>query len=237
MKQPEVELKNGLLKLFALLMLGVIISSMIQLKLLGNQTQIDVIESTPLTYFLSIGIFQICAFLIPSLIWLTHIGLRVSHTNAQTTVKNVVAASLLFVVLYFVANLLNQYIERTVEIYFPQLFDSIVQQLTTYQTLFRNENALGYSIIVIGVIPAIAEELFFRAGLFRFLELKLGSFWHAALLSSLFFAGVHMQLTQLIPIFILGMGLAVAYKYTGSIWVPIVLHMVNNVVQILLIIN
>jgi membrane protease YdiL (CAAX protease family) len=64
-------------------------------------------------------------------------------------------------------------------------------------------------------------------------------FWGAAVISSLLFAIVHnpASLNLLIhaPYFVFGLGLAMALRYTGSLWVPIGLHALKNSVAVLLI--
>jgi membrane protease YdiL (CAAX protease family) len=43
---------------------------------------------------------------------------------------------------------------------------------------------------------------------------------------------MHMQIVQIIPIFILGFALAVIYQATGRIWIAMLLHATNNVIQV-----
>ena len=79
-----------------------------------------------------------------------------------------------------------------------------------------------------GVIVApVVEEIFFRgfvfAGLCRRYE------WQkAALISSALFALIHLQLTAVIPIFILGYIFAYLYYQSDSIWPAILMHVATN---------
>jgi membrane protease YdiL (CAAX protease family) len=79
-----------------------------------------------------------------------------------------------------------------------------------------------------GVIVApVVEEIFFRgfvfAGLCRRYE------WQkAALISSALFALIHLQLTAVIPIFILGYIFAYLYYQSNSIWPAILMHVATN---------
>ena len=79
-----------------------------------------------------------------------------------------------------------------------------------------------------GVIVApVVEEIFFRgfvfAGLCRRYE------WQkAAVISAALFALIHLQLTAVIPIFILGYIFAYLYYQSNSIWPAILMHVATN---------
>ena len=70
----------------------------------------------------------------------------------------------------------------------------------------------------------------------RFLNIPV-----AVVFTGLLFGAVHTNLGALLPLAILGILLALAYEFTGSIWAPIVIHFCFNVptvvVQILTNVN
>lgn len=234
MSETKQNIGIPLLKLFALLLLGIIVSSFIQYNILGKQTQEDSINKTPILYLITLGIFQLSAFLLPALFWLKHIDLRVQFSNTtHTSASRVLKMILLFIAVFLAANAINALTQHLIAQYAPDFYATLHEEALLFFNLFKQKQTLWLSVFVVGVIPAVCEEFFFRAGIFGYLEQKTGSFWHSAILSSIFFAGVHFQLSQFIPIFILGVTLAAAYHYTRSIWVPIILHMVNNTVQII----
>jgi len=98
-------------------------------------------------------------------------------------------------------------------------------------TLADNKHAAGLFILV-AVFPAIAEELFYRGVLFRYL--RKGGFGYAAVISSLVFGMVHMNLTQFIFAGILGFVLCYLYEMTGHIWPGMLVHFGNNAIVLLL---
>jgi membrane protease YdiL (CAAX protease family) len=79
-----------------------------------------------------------------------------------------------------------------------------------------------------GVIVApVAEEVFFRG--FVFAGLRQRYDWKkAALISSALFAAIHVTLTAMIPVFILGCIFAYLYHRSGSIWPAILMHVSTN---------
>lgn len=76
------------------------------------------------------------------------------------------------------------------------------------------------------VAPA-AEEILFRGILLPLLMKRLGT-GPAVVLSALLFALIHFHVPSFFPLFVLATGLALAYIYTGSLWVPIVMHALFN---------
>jgi membrane protease YdiL (CAAX protease family) len=83
-------------------------------------------------------------------------------------------------------------------------------------------------IFLAGIVVApLVEEIFFRGFLFTGLREKYG--WiAAALISSGFFAAVHLQPIVMPPIFLLGMIFAYLYQRTGSIWPAVIMHVATN---------
>jgi len=77
-----------------------------------------------------------------------------------------------------------------------------------------------------------AEELFFRATLFKTLDTLVPSTL-SVLFSSLIFALSHTGLASIISAFVLGVLLSLIYKKTGSIRLPVICHTVNNLLAFL----
>jgi membrane protease YdiL (CAAX protease family) len=85
---------------------------------------------------------------------------------------------------------------------------------------------LANALIMVAV-PAIGEELFFRGAVQGLLGQKFNH--HIAIAgSALFFALGHMQPLSVLPILFMGMIFGYLKHWTGSIWVPIGLHFINN---------
>jgi len=87
----------------------------------------------------------------------------------------------------------------------------------------------GYLIWLISgcIIAPISEEFFFRGYAFYAFNKKYG-LWIALFVSALGFSAIHTNIYALLPIFVAGVGLALAFYKTGSLVPPMVAHAVNN---------
>ncbi len=96
----------------------------------------------------------------------------------------------------------------------------------------RGAGPMRFYLIALGIVIApIAEEVLFRGIVFPVLIRHTGTAW-ALLASAGVFAALHMNLAAAAPLFVLGLAFGLAYLYTGSLAVPIVLHAVFNGVSI-----
>lgn len=101
---------------------------------------------------------------------------------------------------------------------------NIIDLFLNYQT----PTDLVFTFIVICLLPAIAEELLFRASL-QPLLVKITRNHHVGIfITALIFGLIHGELTPLIARVSLGLCLGYAYHYTKTIWVPIIGHLLNN---------
>ncbi len=90
------------------------------------------------------------------------------------------------------------------------------------------------TFLVMAIIPAIGEELFFRGILTRFLYKRTHSILFSIVFTSVIFAYIHSNIFGLLSICLAGAILASIYYFTGSLWCSIAAHMAFNGTQILL---
>lgn len=98
------------------------------------------------------------------------------------------------------------------------------------------EHPLWLRLYMIGLAIALApvfEECLFRGILLPILVRTVGA-GAGIFLTSLLFASIHMHLPSLAPLLVVASGLSLAYLYTGSLWVPIVMHSLFNGVNLAL---
>jgi membrane protease YdiL (CAAX protease family) len=110
---------------------------------------------------------------------------------------------------------------------------------TTLQTLTSNRHDT-WAWVQIGcavLLAPIVEEIIYRYFLQNALAGVLGRAWLAIVIGSALFAAAHVgavPLQALPMLFVLGLGLGVAVQRTGSLAVPIVMHMVFNAANVAL---
>ncbi len=85
-------------------------------------------------------------------------------------------------------------------------------------------------VLAVGLAP-LFEETVFRGILLPLLARRFGV-GAGVLLTSALFAGIHMHLYSTAPLFVIAVGFALAYVYTGSLWVPVTMHALFNGVNL-----
>ena len=88
------------------------------------------------------------------------------------------------------------------------------------------------SVLIVGVLAGVSEEIFFRGGLQRLLVTG-GVNHHVAIwATAFFFSLLHMQFFGFVPRMLLGAFFGYLLYWTGSLWVPILLHALNNSIYV-----
>lgn len=89
------------------------------------------------------------------------------------------------------------------------------------------------TILIIGVLAGLSEELLFRGCLQRLLSTG-GLSAHAAIwIAAVLFSLLHMQFYGFIPRMLLGAFFGYLLYWTGSLWVPVILHISNNTMYLI----
>jgi uncharacterized protein len=106
--------------------------------------------------------------------------------------------------------------------------EAALQRITVLLTTFRSLPELGVGILVMGMIPAVGEELLFR-GLVQSLCHQLTNNIHLSIgISAFLFSAIHLQFYGFVPRFLLGGLLGYIYWWTKDLLFPMVAHLFNN---------
>jgi len=97
----------------------------------------------------------------------------------------------------------------------------------------NNEVDLLINLLIVGILPGVAEELFFRGSLQSILERWTKTPWVAILLSSFAFAILHGTFFKFMGIFVLGIVLGTLFHITRNLWYNIFFHFLNNTLALL----
>jgi membrane protease YdiL (CAAX protease family) len=106
--------------------------------------------------------------------------------------------------------------------------------LTKFLTDFHTPARLLVGLIVIAVVPAVAEELVFRGGVQRCLVQWFGSRHVGVWLAAAIFSAIHVQFFGFVPRFVLGLVLGYLYEWSGNILVSMAAHFTQNAFQLIL---
>ena len=125
----------------------------------------------------------------------------------------------------------------------PESLASIEQMLKQQEELaaeltkrFLQADSIGGLLINIGLmalLPALAEEFTFRGTLQQVLcsrqSSAISSQTHIAIwTTAIVFSAVHMQFYGFVPRMLMGAMFGYVFVWTGSLWVPVIMHFVNN---------
>lgn len=99
-------------------------------------------------------------------------------------------------------------------------------------TQMKSVYDLLIALIAVAIIPAIVEELYFRASLQKILMDWTGKPYLAIMLTAVLFSAFHFSYFGFLSRMSLGIILGIIYYYTKTIWLPIWMHFINNGVGI-----
>lgn len=88
------------------------------------------------------------------------------------------------------------------------------------------------SLVVIGLLPGIFEEVCFRAGLQNIFTRWFKGPWVAIILTSIIFSVIHISYYGFLVRFGLGVILGLLFYYSGNIWLSILFHFLYNGLQV-----
>ncbi|MDZ4840022.1 MAG: CPBP family glutamic-type intramembrane protease [Bacteroidota bacterium] len=96
---------------------------------------------------------------------------------------------------------------------------------TSYLALIKN-------LLIVAFWAALTEEVFFRGLLIPLLRNWTGRVHLSVWLGAFFFSAIHLQFFGFIPRFILGLLFGYLFIWTGNLKVSLLLHTINNGVQV-----
>jgi len=107
-------------------------------------------------------------------------------------------------------------------------------KITSLFLLMPTTSDFLFSLLVVGITPAIAEEFLFRGVLQQLFREWFGNIHVAIWTTAILFSAIHFQFYGFFPRIALGALLGYLFYWSGSLWVPIIGHAVNNGGQVFL---
>jgi membrane protease YdiL (CAAX protease family) len=99
-------------------------------------------------------------------------------------------------------------------------------------TQMRSIWDLVFALLAIAVVPAIVEELYFRASLQKIIMDWSGKPFVAIVVTAILFSAFHFSYFGFLSRMSLGIVLGLIYYYTKTIWLPILMHFINNAIGV-----
>ena len=114
------------------------------------------------------------------------------------------------------------------------MFEGLQEQVPV-RSLQQADSRVFLVVAIFSAVVAapVAEEFLFRGYMYGALKNATGRLF-ASVMISLLFAVVHGNLPALLPLFAFSAILCFAYDFTGSLWVPVGLHVFFNATNIVL---
>jgi len=117
--------------------------------------------------------------------------------------------------------------------------DILIPPENAKDLLKETGNNILFMLVIASIIAPISEEIFFR--FFVFLGLKNlfpnNKNMIAAIISSVFFALIHIEPGSYLVTFILGLGFCWLYIRTKNILIPIFTHSLHNTISVIMVIQ
>ncbi|MCD6660140.1 MAG: CPBP family intramembrane metalloprotease [Lentimicrobium sp.] len=95
-----------------------------------------------------------------------------------------------------------------------------------------NPADLALNLLMIGILPALGEELLFRPAFIGVLKKMFRNVHWPVMISAIVFSAFHLQFFGFFPRLVLGILMGYLYVWSGSLWVPALAHFVNNSVVV-----
>lgn len=109
-----------------------------------------------------------------------------------------------------------------------RLQEDSMAELTKNIVMVDRWELLLVNIVVMAIMPAIAEEYYFRGSLMHIIQRLVKNYHITVWLSAIIFSAIHVQFFGFFPRMILGVFFGYMFVWTQNIWIPILTHFVNN---------
>lgn len=102
---------------------------------------------------------------------------------------------------------------------------------TSIDMLMGDKTSVGsliVSILIVGVMAGLSEEFFFRGGIMRLMTTARINTHVAVWVTAFIFSAIHFQFFGFFPRLLLGAYFGYLAVWSGSLWLPVMAHILNN---------
>lgn len=186
----------------------------------------------------SVGLFVVPPFILG---WLYHGDiLEYLQLNRSTRMQIYLMAALCLLVVIPFINFLGSLNSRMklpeslsgVENWMKSMEDAAQMMVEKFMKV-SSISGLLFNIFMIGILPALGEELMFRGVIQKiFTNWTKNPHW-GIWITAFLFSAMHMQFYGFLPRMALGAMFGYLLVWTGTMWVPILAHFVNNTMGVI----
>ncbi len=130
------------------------------------------------------------------------------------------------------------FVEWNANLSFPDAFKGLEEwarsfeeqgaKMTEFLTDIGGVGELFGALLIMAILPAIAEEFVFRGLLQKYFHQGINNIHVAIWLSAILFSTIHLQFFGFVPRMLLGALFGYLYFWSGNLIIPIVAHFINN---------
>lgn len=227
----------GIAVLFGSFFFMILIVGAVQLLTIGEST-----DSTKALRLLSV-LQDVLVFILPAIL-AAMVVTRLPATFLSIDKKIPLKPLILSIIVMFTAMPAMEWIVSLNEgIHFPDSMHRLEESLrameneaeTAVTALLGAPDTINIviSILIIGLLTGISEELFFRGALQNLFFATRMKKHLCVWITAIIFSALHFQFFGFVPRILLGVYFGYLLWWTGSLWVPIILHALNNSLVVL----
>ncbi len=205
-----------------------------KLALMGNSNDPEIISMAK--YFQIVS--QVGTFLLPAFLFAYLDGrktLSYLKLNVMPELRTMIAACITILAAVPLINFLSELNQQMslpssmadIEHWMRSSEDNASQMTETFLNVTTTGGFL-INLLMIAIIPAVGEELLFRGVLQKLFSQWTKNVHVAVILAAFLFSAIHFQFYGFIPRFLMGVLLGYTFVWSGSLWVPILIHFTNN---------
>lgn len=186
---------------------------------------------------------QLGVFIIPSLLFPLFITPQIFEYLHLNKLPSMLAAIATILLIFTILPGINWLIQINESLSLPYWLNSIEEwmrqseieaaRLTEAFVNTKTIWGLLFNLFMIGALASIGEELLFRGILLRLLKDWFNNAHLAVIISATLFSMFHLQFFGFLPRLMLGIIFGYLYIWSGSLWLPILAHFINNASAVL----
>lgn len=216
---------NALFLISMLLQFAVGIAATILIIIIFTAIRNSMPPNSVLTYILLV-LTQIFAILLPAIVYLKYKGADLKSTLRLKPINPIHA---LFII---ILGITGQFIAQMLNLPVMLLLDWIGEVPPSPLPTPHTFNELMVSLAIIGIAPAVCEEILVRGVILSAYEIR--GTWAGILISALFFGFMHGDIKNLVGPIFFGIVFAYVVVRTGSIFAGMIAHLTNNALAVMI---